>query len=76
LKVVKFLRLNKKISGSYQQAKNICIVVLDEIEYRDKIDTQLKSEVNEPLSKDPAAKFENNMFSKSWPNTKLSFLDR
>jgi hypothetical protein len=29
-----------------------------EIEYRDKIDTELKSGVYEPLSKDPAAKVE------------------
>jgi hypothetical protein len=57
LKTVKSLRLNK-IIRNLPANKDNCSVVLDEIEYRDKIDTLLKSGVYESLSKDPAAKFE------------------
>jgi hypothetical protein len=38
-----------------------CTVVLDEIEYRDKINTLLKSGIYEPLSKDTIAKVERNV---------------
>jgi hypothetical protein len=41
-----------------QADKGNCSVMIDEIEYREKIDTLLKSGVYEALSKDPAAKIE------------------
>jgi hypothetical protein len=60
LKAVKSLRINKFIR-ILPADKDNCIVVLDEIEYRNKIDTLLKSGDYETLSKDPAAKVERNI---------------
>jgi hypothetical protein len=57
LKALKSLRLNKDIR-ILPADKGNCTVVLDEIKYRDKINTLLKSGVYEPLSKDPTAKVE------------------
>jgi hypothetical protein len=67
LKAVKSLKLNKDIRILPADKSN-CSVVLEVMEYRDKIDTLLKSGVYELLSKDPAAKLREK-FSKSWPNT-------
>ncbi|PNF14821.1 hypothetical protein B7P43_G06341, partial [Cryptotermes secundus] len=57
LKAVKSLRLNKDIR-ILPADKGNCTVVLDEIKYRDKINTLLKSGVYEPLAKDPTASVE------------------
>jgi hypothetical protein len=57
LKAVKSLRLNKDIR-ILPADKGNCSVVLEEMEYRDKIDTLLKSGVYEPLSKDSATKIQ------------------
>jgi hypothetical protein len=57
LKALRSLRLNKDIR-ILPADKNNCTIVLDELEYRDKFNTLLKSGVYEPLPKDPTAKFE------------------
>ncbi|XP_023702099.1 uncharacterized protein LOC111861618 [Cryptotermes secundus] len=57
LKAVKSLRLNKGIR-ILPADKGNCTVVLNEIKYRDKINTLLKSGVYEPLAKDPTARVE------------------
>jgi hypothetical protein len=54
---VKSLRLNKDIR-ILQADKGHCTVVLDESEYKDKLNTLLESGVYEPLPKDPTAKDE------------------
>jgi hypothetical protein len=60
LKAVKSFRLNKKI-GVLQADKGNCTVVLEESEYKEKLNTLLESGVYEPLSKDPTAKVERNV---------------
>jgi hypothetical protein len=57
---VKSLRLNKDIRILRADTGN-CTVVLDESEYKDKLNTLLESGVYETLSKDPAAKVERNV---------------
>ncbi|PNF20184.1 hypothetical protein B7P43_G16972 [Cryptotermes secundus] len=57
LKAVKSLRLNKEIR-ILRADKGNCTVVLDESEYKDKLNTLLESGVYETLPKDPTAKVE------------------
>ncbi|XP_023718596.1 uncharacterized protein LOC111870496 [Cryptotermes secundus] len=57
LKAVKSLRLNKEIM-ILRADKSNCTVVLDESEYKDKLNTLLESGVYETLPKDPTAKVE------------------
>ena len=57
LKAVKFSRLNKDIR-LLQADKGNCTVVLDESEYKDKLNTLLESGIYEPLPKDSTAKIE------------------
>jgi hypothetical protein len=57
LKAVKSLRLNKDIR-ILRADKGNCTVVLDESEYKDKLNTLLESGVYETLPKDPPAKVE------------------
>jgi hypothetical protein len=57
LKAMKSLMLNKDMRV-LQADKGSCTVVLDESEYKDKLNTLLESGVCEPLAKDPTAKAE------------------
>jgi hypothetical protein len=57
LRAVKSLRLNKNIR-ILQADKGNCTVVMDESEYKDKLNTLLESGVYEPLPKDPTAMVE------------------
>jgi hypothetical protein len=54
-KAVRSLRLNKDIRILLADKGN-CTVVLDESEYKDKLNTLLRVQVYEPLPRDPAAK--------------------
>jgi hypothetical protein len=57
---VRSLRLNKDIRILLADKGN-CTVVLDESEYKDKLNTLLEYRVYEPLPKDPRARVERKM---------------
>jgi hypothetical protein len=57
LKALKSLRLNKEIR-IFQADEGNCTVVLDESQYKDKLNTLPESGVYEPLPKYPTAKVE------------------
>jgi hypothetical protein len=54
---VRFLVLNKDISILLADKSN-CAVVLDESEYKDKLDTLLESRAYVPVPKEPTARIE------------------